>query len=83
MWRHDLLATWLKEEDTFSEYFGTSFGAPFNDRALVRGSSSMYISSISIYDESPINSMQVRLHKSKFLDTWTDFYSIICSVEIH
>ncbi|KDN36069.1 hypothetical protein RSAG8_11091, partial [Rhizoctonia solani AG-8 WAC10335] len=36
IWRYDAVDTVPKEEDVFSDYFGSQAGKPFNDRVVVR-----------------------------------------------
>ncbi|KAG8733073.1 hypothetical protein FRC11_008908, partial [Ceratobasidium sp. 423] len=48
IWRHDVIDGVPKEEDVFSEYFGSkTFGMPFNDRVIVQNSG-MAISKIDV-----------------------------------
>ncbi|CAE6532005.1 unnamed protein product [Rhizoctonia solani] len=59
IWRRDILDTVPKENDVFSEYFGSNgAGKPFNDRAIVRNSD-MTISKINIQCGSLIDGIQL------------------------
>ncbi|CAE6473783.1 unnamed protein product [Rhizoctonia solani] len=57
IWRHDVFDTVPKEEDVFSDYFGSEKGKPFNDRIVVRNSD-MAISKIEIWSDSVIDCLQ-------------------------
>ncbi|KAJ1304016.1 hypothetical protein OPQ81_008424 [Rhizoctonia solani] len=59
IWRRDILDKAPKEEDVFSEYFGSKDrGRAFNDRVVVQ-SSSMAISKIEIWCDSLIYGLQL------------------------
>ncbi|KAH7333824.1 hypothetical protein B0J17DRAFT_674225 [Rhizoctonia solani] len=63
IWRHDVVDMVPKEEDVFSDYFGSHGGRPFNDRVVVRNSN-MTISNIEVGCGSFIESLQIT-----YLDT--------------
>ncbi|CUA68620.1 hypothetical protein RSOLAG22IIIB_07996 [Rhizoctonia solani] len=57
IWRHDIFDKIPKEEDVFSDYFGSEHGKPFNDRIVVRNSD-MAISKMEIWSGSVIDCLQ-------------------------
>ncbi|KDN36065.1 hypothetical protein RSAG8_11087, partial [Rhizoctonia solani AG-8 WAC10335] len=63
IWRHDIIDTIPKEEDLHSDYFGSQYGKPFNDRGIVRNSD-IAISKIDLGCGSVIDSLQVTYHDS-------------------
>ncbi|CAE6450391.1 unnamed protein product [Rhizoctonia solani] len=58
IWRHDIVDTVPKEEDVFSDYFGSEKGKPFNDRIAVRNSDKA-ISKLEIWSGSVIDCLRV------------------------
>ncbi|CAE6532012.1 unnamed protein product [Rhizoctonia solani] len=57
IWRHDIVDQVPKEDDVFSDYFGSKKGTPFNDRVIVRNSD-MAISKIEVGAGCVIGSLQ-------------------------
>ncbi|CAE6447924.1 unnamed protein product [Rhizoctonia solani] len=58
IWRHDIIDKVPKEDDVFSDYFGSKKGMPFNDRVVVRNSD-MAISKIEVRCGSAIDSIRL------------------------
>ncbi|CAE6452314.1 unnamed protein product, partial [Rhizoctonia solani] len=58
IWRHDVVDKVPKEDDVFSDYFGSKKGMPFNDRVIVRNSD-MAISRIEVRCWNIIDGVQV------------------------
>ncbi|CAE6457038.1 hypothetical protein ACGC1H_003201 [Rhizoctonia solani] len=61
IWRHDVVNTVPKEEDVFSDYFGSEKGKPFNDRIVVRNSDKT-ISKLEIWSGSVIDCLRFTYH---------------------
>lgn len=57
-----------KQADVYSDYYGGSYGVPFNDRALIGNSNSIRITKLEVSSGSFIDYIRV----SRILQYWTN-----------
>ncbi|KAJ1305809.1 hypothetical protein OPQ81_010538 [Rhizoctonia solani] len=62
IWRHDVVPRVPKENDVYSDYYGSKMESSkdFNDRALIGNSNSIYISNVEVRAGADIDSIQIK-----------------------